>query len=326
MSKLQKFQPFILIGAVVLGFLVGTLFNGFSSYSDSILYVTIIVLVYSVMLGVPHTKIWDAFKNRRFFSIALFANFIIAPLLAWGLASIFLGNHPAIYIGLILYLITPCTDWLLVFTSMAKGDVPLGLALLPVNLFLQILLIPVYLFIFAGEIVSINLNLFIETLLIFILLPFTLAILTRWLMTKIKSHKWADETIDNILSPFQITTLIVVLFTMFAGQTTVILNNLGPLSLVFIPIVIFFILSFLISQLFSKWFHLPYRECALLTCTTVARNSPLILAIAIGLFPNEPLIHVSIIIGVLIELPLLILVVRLLKAVKTKLYTGVRNI
>lgn len=320
LSKLNKAQPFILIAAVLVGFLVGTVFTEFSRYSDSILYVAIIVLVYSVMLGVPHTKIWSAYKNRRFFGIAWFINFVIVPLIAWGLAFLFLGNHPAIYVGLILYLVTPCTDWFLVFTSMAKGDVPLGLALLPTNLILQILLIPVYLFLFAGRLIPIQLGVLFETFLVFVLLPFVLAVLTRWILTRIKTHEWAHNFIDTIVSPFQLVTLVAVLFTMFAGQTKVVLDNVGPLSLVFIPIAIFFILSFIIAQLFSRGFRLPYKECALLTCTTAARNSPLVLAIGIGLFPDQPLIHVAIIIGVLIELPLLILVTRLLGVVRTSFY------
>jgi len=320
LSLLDKLQPFILIAAVLVGFFIGTVFVGFSDYSDSILYVSIIVLVYSVMLGVPHQKILSAFKNIRFFGIAWFANFVIIPIIAWILALIFLGNHPLIYIGFIMYMVTPCTDWFLIFTSMAKGDVPLGLALLPTNLILQVLLIPVYLILFAGKFVSIPFLTFLETLGIFVLLPFILAMFTRVILSKVKTHEWAHNFIDTIVSPFQLIILTIVLFVMFAGNTTVIFDNLGPLSLVFIPVIIFFIVSFIMAQLLSKGFHFNYKECALLTCTTAARNSPLVLAIAIGLFPTQPLIHVAIIIGVLIELPLLIGVVKALHIVKRKWY------
>lgn len=320
LSLLNKLQPFILIAVVIVGIVIGIVFVEFSKYSDSILYVAIIVLVYSVMLGVPHQKILSSFKNVRFFGIAWFANFVIIPLIAWGLALIFLRNHPIIFIGFIMYMVTPCTDWFLVFTSMAKGDVPLGLALLPVNLILQILLIPVYLFLFAGKLIPIQFSALGETFLVFILLPFVLAILTRFILTKIKTHKWAHKFIDSILSPFQTVILTIVLFVMFAGNTQIISDNFGPLSLVFIPILIFFVLSFAMAQLFSKLSHFNYKECALLTCTTTARNSPLSLAIAIGIFPGQPLIHVAIIIGVLIELPLLIIVVKALGLIRKKYY------
>jgi len=317
---LDKAQPFILIAAVIVGLIFGGIFPGFSAYSDSILYFVIILLVYSIMLGVPHEKIWSAFKNIKFFSVAIFSNFVIIPLIAWVLALIFLGDHPAVFIGFILYLVTPCTDWFLVFTSMAKGDVPLGLALLPVNLVLQILLIPVYLFLFAGKLIPIQFSALGTTFFVFILLPFVLTILTRVILTKAKTHEWAHEFIDSILSPFQTVILTIVLFVMFAGNTQVILDNFGPLLLVFIPILIFFVLSFAMAYAFSKISRFNYKEYALLTCTTAARNSPLSLAIAFGIFPGQPLIHVAIIIGVLIELPLLIGVVKLLKVVRRKWY------
>jgi len=160
-------------------------------------------------------KSLDLIKIFVFFGLAWFTNFVIIPLIAWGLALIFLKAHPAIFVGFILYLVTPCTDWFLIFTSLAKGDVPLGLALLPTNLILQVLLIPVYLFLFAGKLVPIQFSALIETFLIFILLPFILAVLTRWVLTAIKSHKWAHKFIDKILSPFQLITLIIVLFLYF---------------------------------------------------------------------------------------------------------------
>jgi arsenite transporter len=318
LSGASKLQPFILFAAVLFGFFVGNIYVGFSNYAETILYYVVIALVYAVMLGVPHQKFWKAFKNIKFFGVSWFANFVIIPLLAWVLALIFLKDHPAIFVGFILYLIAPCTDWFLVFTSMARGNVPLGLALLPTNLILQIILIPVFLRLFAGELVPFEFSLFFETFLIFIVLPFILALVTRYILTKARSHEWAHNFIDTIVSPFQTITLVLVLFVMFAGQGTNILNNFGPLTLVFFPIIIFFFASFILSQFISRKFNLGYEEGALLTCTTVARNSPISLAIAIGLFPDRPLIHVAIIIGVLIELPLLIVVVRALRAIRKK--------
>lgn len=316
LSLLDKLQPLILIVSVIAGMLLGTIFPGFAHYSDSILYGVIIVLVYSVMLGVPSGRIWKSFSNWRFFSLAWSANFVIIPLLAWGLAIVFLSAYPPIFVGVILYLVTPCTDWFLVFTAMADGDVPLALALLPTNLILQVLLIPVYLVLFAGKVVPFQFHALIETMLIFILLPFVCAGLTRVFLRHIKGEEQAKEAIAKILSPFQMSTLTATLLIMFAGHTSTIMGNIGPLSIVFVPLIIFFVISFILAQFTSRLFHLPYKEGALLTCTTAARNSPLSLAIAVGLFPNQPLLQVAIIIGVLVELPILILIVRLLRIMR----------
>jgi len=321
LGLLDKLKAFILIAAIFLGFFVGSVFPEFSNYANSIIFFALFFVLYSVMLSIPVRQIKNSFKNIRFFGLAWFANFVIIPIIAFILALIFLKDNPAIFVGVIVYLVMPCTDWFLTFTSMAKGDVPLGIALTPTNLILQILLLPVYLFLFAGELIPIQFSALIETFLIFILLPFILAVFTRWVLRKIKTEEGATKIIYTIIIPFRVLALAVVIFTMFAGQTQVILNNFRALSIVFIPIIIFFIIVFIIAQFLSRRFNLPYKERALLTCTTAARNSPLSLVLAFGLFPNQPLIQVvAIIIGVLIELPVLILITKLLKTVRLKVY------
>jgi arsenite transporter len=105
----------------------------------------------------------------------------------------------------------------------------------------------------------------------------------------------------------------VIIFFMFGSQTPIILDNLVPLSVVLVPVAIFFVASYLVARSVGIWAGLNYEEYALLTCTTIARNSPLALAISYGLFPGEPLIQVAIIIGVLVELPALVLVVKVLR-------------
>lgn len=320
LSTLDKLQPFILIASMLLGVLAGNYFPQISEFSDAVVYFTIIILIYSIALGVPLSKVASSYRNLRFFAIAWFMNFVVIPLIAFGLALAFLGPYPAIFVGFILYMVTPCTDWFLMFTAMAKGDVPLGLALLPTNLVLQILLIPVYLLLFAGEIVPFQIDAFIETLLVFILFPFALSWITRRLMTQYLGEEKKEAILGKILSPLQTGVLAVVIFFMFAGQTGVIIDNAGPLSTVFIPVVIFFLVSFMLAQLVSRLTRLNYGECALLTCTTAARNSPLGLAIAIGMFPDEPLIQVAIIIGVLLELPILVMEVKALQWIRKRFY------
>jgi ACR3 family arsenite efflux pump ArsB len=313
LSLLDKLQPFVLIGSVLMGLFLGRLFPACASYTDAVLYVTIIVLVYSVMLGVPHRQIWASYRNRRFFVIAWVVNFVIIPLAAWVLALIFLSEYPPIFVGFILYLVTPCTDWFLVFTDMAGGDVPLALALLPTNLILQVALIPIYLILFTGRLVPFQFQAFFETLIIFIVLPFIAAVFTRAVLGRIRNPAWADEIIDTILSPFQLTVLALVLLVMFAGQTRTITDHMGPLIIALVPVILFFFISFSLTRVVGRWFRFSYGEYALLTCTAAARNSPLSLAIAYGLFPDQVLIHVAVIIGVLIELPVLIFIVLMLR-------------
>ncbi len=312
LSKFESSQPMILIAAMLFGLLIGPVFSGIASISNSVVYFSLVGLMFGIALGTPLGSVAKSFARLRFFGIAWSVNFIIVPLVGFLLASIFLSETPLIFLGFILYVVTPCTDWFLVFTGMAKGDVPLGLALLPTQLVLQILLIPVYLLLFTGEIVPFQLSALIETVIIFIILPFTLSILTNRAIIRTKGAEWKEKRMKNVPISIQTIALALAIFFMFAGQTQVIIDNVGPLSVVLLPVLIFFAISYVLSHYISRWLRLRYEECALLTCTSIARNSPLALAIAFGLFPNLPLVQVAIIIGVIVELPVLVLVVKAL--------------
>lgn len=288
---------------------------------NTVIYISLIVLVFSLIMGAHFEDVLHSLRNIRFFRTAWFMNFVVVPLTAFGLALIFLGPYPAIFVGFILYSIAPCTDWFLIFTSMANGNVPLGLALLPTNLILQIILIPVYLFLFAGLIVPIQISALVETFMVFILLPFILAGLLRWSMRIIRSEEWRDKLLGRTLPNLQVLTLVVIIFFIFAVQTDVILGNIVPLSILFVPTALLFIISFTLSQLISRKMRFEYGECALLSCTTVARNSPIGLAIAVGLFPDKPIIQAAVIIPEIIELPVLLIVVRLLTWIRGRYYS-----
>jgi ACR3 family arsenite transporter len=319
---LDRIRPLLLIVAIFAGLAFGAFLPGYvvQDWFEAVVYVFLILLVFSLVLGAQFGDVLRSLKNIRFFAVAWFLNFVVVPLTAFALALIFLGPYPAIFVGFILYSIAPCTDWFLIFTSMAKGDVPLGLALLPTNLVLQVVLIPFYLFLFAGLIVPFQISSLVETFAVFIVLPFVLAGILRWSMVKARSREWRDEVLGRTLPNLQVLTLVVIIFFMFAAQTDVILNNAGPLSIIFVPTALLFLISFMLSQLVSRKMSFRYGECALLSCTTIARNSPIGLAIAVGLFPDQPLIQAAIIIPEVIELPVLLLVVRLLIVIRGRFY------
>jgi arsenite transporter len=309
----ESTQPMVLIAAMVLGLLAGTFIGGIWDDSNGIIYVSLILLVYGIALGTPLNVVARSYKNRRFFAIALLDNFVVIPIIGFVLALGFLYSTPLIFVGFILYVVNPCTDWFLVFTNMAKGDVPLGLALLPLNLIFQILLIPIFLLLFAGELIAIPLWAFVETSVVFIAIPFAGAVATNWAVIRMKGMEWKDGHMGKAPIQIQTITLAVIIFFMFGSQTPIIMDNLLPLSVVLIPVAIFIVASFLVARYVGIWARLNYEEYALLSCTTIARNSPLALAISYGLFPGEPLIQVAIIIGVLIELPALVLLVKVLR-------------
>jgi arsenite transporter len=320
LGTLDKVRPLLLILAIVIGLAFGIFLSQYvMGWFEDVVYYSLIVLVYSLMLAAPFGDIARSFKNIRFFSIAWFINFVVIPLSAFGLAYIFLGPYPAVFVGFLLYSVAPCTDWFLLFTAMAKGDVCLGLALLPTNLILQVILIPVYLFAFAGLIVPFQVSSLVETLLVFIVLPFVLAALTRRLLKKSSSTDLSNK-IGKSLPNIQVVILVVIIFFMFANQATIITANFSSLSIIFLPTILLFSIAFLVSQTVSRQLRLKYGECVLLSFTTIARNSPIGLAIAVGLFPTQPLIQAAIILPTIIELPVLLMLVKVLEVIGRRFY------
>lgn len=180
MNFLEKFQTVIILLAVGVGLLLGQ-FTFFEQNAESLIIPFLLLMLYGLFLTIPLQNLKDAFKNIRFLSTSMIINFVWTPLLAWGLGAIFLADHPALWIGFIMLMVTPCTDWYLMFTSIAKGNVSLSTSVLPLNLILQVLLLPVYLFIFSGTIESVPSSTILESIVLVLVIPFALAHLTRYL-------------------------------------------------------------------------------------------------------------------------------------------------
>ena len=143
-------STFILLAAILAGSVVGhfspTSADSLGGYVNPL----VLALVSLLFFEISFEKLSSARGHLRFLSIAWITNFIVIPLIAWGIASLFLSGKPAIYVGVLIYLIAPCTDWFLGFTRLAKGNVALGSVLIPINLISQLILFPAYLALFAG--------------------------------------------------------------------------------------------------------------------------------------------------------------------------------
>jgi len=202
-----------------------------------------------------------------------------------------------------MLILTPCTDWYLVFTKMAKGDLPLSLSILPINLVLQIVLLPVYLILFFSSGNSMDYTQLMYSLIIVIVIPFTAAQIVKFILNNELNEKAA-----NLFSSLQIWFLSLAVFCIFASQGELLFENLDSVLTIFVPLILFFIANAIIDLLVSEKINFNYSEYASLTMTTLARNSPLALAIAINSFPGHELISIALVIGPLIELPVLYIV------------------
>lgn len=311
----EKFQTVFILLAIAIGLFLGQ-FAFLEQYAESFTVPFLLIMLFGLFLTIPLEGLTAAFKNRTFLSSNVLINFIWNPLLAWGLGSIFLSEHPAIWLGFILLLVTPCTDWYLIFTSIAKGNVALSTSVLPVNLILQFILLPIYLFIFAGTLGTIDVSAILESVALVLFVPFILANFTRFIFKNKKDlfHK----KIVPFFASSQIVWLCLAIVSMFASQRSILLNNLNVILLMLVPLLLFFIINFILAQTVGKLLKFSYADTVSLNMTIISRNSPEVLPIVLIAFPAQPLIALAIIVGPLIELPVLATVSQILLRIRRK--------
>ena len=302
MELIEKIEPLIIISAII----VGLIFSNFEIIANNTSYlinIFLCLMLFGLFLEVPLNKLKNSFKNVKFTSTSLIINFIWTPLFGYFLGSIFLKGNIDIFIGFFMLILTPCTDWYLVFTKLAKGDLTLSLSILPINLILQIILLPIYLFIFFSNVNTIDYTQIAYSLLIVIVIPFIAAQILKFILNQNLNEKAKD-----LFSNLQIWFLSLAVFCICASQGELLFANLDSVITIFIPLIIFFVANTIIDLLLSEKINFTYSEYASLTMTTLARNSPLALAIAINSFPGHELISIALVIGPLIELPVLYIV------------------
>ncbi|WP_026673762.1 arsenic resistance protein [Alkalihalobacterium bogoriense] len=308
MNLFEKLYTLIIFVAVIIGISIGQV-ELIRDNAESFIVPLLVAMLYITFLQIPIEEIKKAFKNIKFTYTSVTINFVWTPILAWLLAIIFLGDNPALYIGFIMLMVTPCTDWYLIFTGIAKGNVTLSTAILPLNLILQVILLPIYLLIFGGTTGVIQLSFLIESVLVVLFIPLVLAVLTN---TLLKKREPLREKLLSRFSVLPILFLSLAIVAMFATQGQLLLSNLDLMWKITIPILLFFIINFIIGQKIGALLNFSTKDKTSLSLTTLARNSPIALAIAMTAFPDQPLIALTLVIGPLLELPILAVITQLL--------------
>ena len=238
----------------------------------------------------------------RFLTVAVIANFVAIPLIGYSIASLLLSQYPLFFVGLVIYFLSPCTDWFLSFTRLSKGDTTLGTALIPINMTLQLLLYPFYLQWFTQSTVQTGVVEISSVLLQWFLLPFLFALSAHQVLKRLLS----PTSFEHVLSVADRATLWVtaaLVLQLFAGNIGVLLEHKSILGLLLAAVFCFFVLVYLLGELVCRMFKLPYPERALLSMTMASRNAPLMLAVSMVALPNQPLIYAALVIGMLIEIP-----------------------
>ncbi|WP_117161780.1 arsenic resistance protein [Paraliobacillus sp. X-1268] len=308
MNLFEKLYTLIIFLSVIIGIGIGQI-ELIRENAESFIVPLLAAMLYITFLQIPIEEIKKAFKNIKFTYTSVIINFVWTPILALLLAMMFLGDNPSLYIGFIMLVVTPCTDWYLIFTGIAKGNVALSTAILPLNLILQVILLPIYLLIFGGTTGVIELSFLVESILIVLFIPLVLAFLTKMFL---RNKQQLRENLISNLSVMPIIFLSLAIVAMFASQGQLLLNNLDLLWQITIPILLYFIINFFVGQKIGQLMNFANSDRTSLSLTTLARNSPIALAIAMTAFPDQPLIALTLVIGPLLELPILAIITQIL--------------
>ena len=296
--------------AIVIGLGIGHFLPASGKTLDALIDPLVLGLLALIFFEVRFAPLREASRHLSFLSLAWIANFIIIPVLGWAIATLFFGQEPALFTGLLLYFLFPCTDWFLAFTRIAKGDVALGSVLIPINLISQLLLFPVYLSLFIGLQTSFDLIGIWGTLAEWFLLPFLGAMLLRLLLSKAFSIARFERITGfaGSVVPWALSALVLCIFSSHASQLTA---QPGAFPLILLAVFLFFVLTWILGQVIAWRFRLDHAQQVLLAMTTTARNSPLMLGLATIILPNQPIVYAALIIGMLVEFPHLTILSRL---------------
>ncbi|MDR0550906.1 MAG: bile acid:sodium symporter [Spirochaetaceae bacterium] len=317
MSFLSKFQPVFIILSALAGIALGKLIPILQTYAGNCVDFFLICMLFFVFLNVKIKEISKSFSNLRFSISALIINFIFTPLFTFVLSKLFIPGQIDLQIGFIMLMVTPCTDWYLIFTGAAKGNVPLGASILPLNLILQIVLLPVYLRLFMSTHISFELNIIFMSILFVLIIPLAAANALKFAIRKVKRSD-ISERILKYVDDIQFVLLCLAIISMFASQGILLLDN-ASLFITLLPmLLLFFAAVFCLSFFTGKALSMPFSSIIPLIFTTSARNSPVSLAIASILFPLQPVISLTLVMGPLIELPVLAINSMLLKWMGTR--------
>lgn len=298
-QQLERHQVWIYLAAILGGLALGSAMPHVAEPFEAMLWSVLGLLLYATFTQVPLTHLPAAFGDRRFMGALLTGNFILMPLAVWGLLA-FLPDDKAIRLGVLLVLLVPCTDWYITFTHLAGGDTGRAIAATPVNLIVQICLLPAYLWLFMGDAFFELLAADHIALIFFSLI--VLPLLAAW-----ATERWAEQRprwrkLVGKIGWAPIPLLAVVVFLIAASQVQVVFGAFPVLGHVLGVFVAYLTAAALTGLILTRWFQLPAASGRALIFSLGTRNSFVVLPLALALAPQWQTATVVIVFQSLVEL------------------------